>query len=133
MFDEEIAEKHPELMELREFKTDKEIITAFKKGGTMWEVGTLYSQPNRLEVPIKVLKVKKYRGLEVVISAVPGFPNEEHFVSDMQNHPAKAVFTSKMRAKKFFRAAKKAFAENQEWQKQSELEAKQSNDRIIDW
>ena len=63
MFDEEIAEKHPELMELREFKTDKEIITAFKKGGTMWEVGTLYSQPNHLEGPIKVLKVKKYKSL----------------------------------------------------------------------
>ena len=105
--DKEIAEKHPELLELREFKTDKKIAIAFKKGGTMWQVGVFYSQPNHIEGPLKVLRVKKYKGNWVMVVAIPNFPNEQHFISDVQNHPAKAVFTSKERAEKFFEAAKK--------------------------
>ena len=118
---EKITEKHPELLELREFKTHKKIIAAFKNGGTMWEVRIWFSKPNHIE-EMKILKIKKNRGNEVVIVEVPNFPNEEHFISDMQNHPAKAVFTSKERAEKFFEAAKKAFAEDKEWQTQSDFE-----------
>lgn len=45
MTNREISERHPELAELREFKTNEEIVEAVKGGRTIWHVMTVNRRP----------------------------------------------------------------------------------------
>ena len=126
MFDDEIFEKHPELLELREFKNNDEIVAALKNGGSNWLVQCLNGKPIDFNGPIEVLRVEPYTTRE--ISRFHGFPicvlapgqkillDRLFFVSDLQNSPSKGVFTSEERAEKYLAAAKSAFESDEEWQ-----------------
>ncbi len=123
---EDIFAKHPELMELREFKTSEEIIRAFKNGGTMWKVWTYCGVPSGVsESPTKVIGVGTYADERSIFHGAPVYyyysksgALSEDFVDDLQCVPGKAVFTSKKRAEAYFAAARKAYASDPEWQKE---------------
>lgn len=134
IFSPEIAKRHPELLELREFKTQRAIISALKNGGKIYEVGILFDKPNYIAGPVKVLRIKKTRkDGYVFVFGENGFPIS-HFLSDIQNHPAKAIFTTKKRAEKFLRATKKAFKKDKVWQNSANTEYQRfiQKDRLMD-
>ena len=120
---QEIFDRHPELMELREFKTNEEIINAFKNGGTMWEVNIGCGAPSGVSSAEVV-------GTGICDNPSPTFNGKavyyyispwnkkprESFVEDLQNSPAKAVFTSRRAAERYSNAAHYAFASDPEWQ-----------------
>lgn len=75
---------------------------------------------------LKGLPVYYYRHTSTVIGKTSVM---REFVDDIQNGPAKGVFTSKEAAEAFYEAAKAAFASNPEWQKDhAELEEESRRD-----
>lgn len=118
-----IAQRHPELLELREFKTRKAIISALKNGGKIYKVGIFFEKPCYIAGPVKVLRIKKTKkDGYVFVFQQKEEPLISPFLYDAQNHPAKAIFTSKKRASNFFKAAKKAFRKDNEWQIEANTE-----------
>lgn len=123
MNNEDIFAKHPELKELREFKTDAEIISAFKNGGTMWSVHTHCGEPSDV-LSEEVVGTGTYDDPSSVLHGKAVYYYTTHwsekplksFVEDLQNLPAKAVFTSERAAERYSFAAHTAFASDLEWQ-----------------
>ena len=132
---QEILARHPELMELREFKTDEEIIQILKNGCTVWETESYDGAPTGVaKSPVEVVGVGVhddessslhgipvyyyYRQSSLDGSRVEGFG----FIGDFQRMPAKGVFTSRERAGAYFAAARKAYESDPKWQAEVERE-----------
>mgnify|MGYP001599526614 CR=1 FL=1 len=136
---QEIYERHPELLELREFKTDDEIVEAYKDGGTMWEVwSNIGGHGGVSRYPKEVTRIEVYQGKCETLQGKHVFYHHydfegkvvfaHGFISDLQNVPAKGVFTTKERAETFLGAVKQAFENDPEWQKfERQREAEMDN------
>lgn len=125
----EVYKRHPELLELREFKSDEEITAHFKNGGTMWEVWGSVDGAGGIDGPTEVTGIGIYNGECSILWGKPIYTGEENedwgFIESLQNSPQKAVFTSKERAEVFFEAVRQARASDPEWQA-DELAEKES-------
>ncbi len=140
--DQEIFTRHPELMELREFKTDEEIVQAFKDGGVMWETESCDGAPTGVaKRPTKVIDVGTYDNEGSCLRAAPVYyygrwnvdgtrVKRDGFIGDLQSVPAKAVFTSKERAEAYFAAARKAYKSDPEWQAKIKRERENENRKL---
>ena len=131
----EIFARHPELMELREFKTDEEIVQALKNGCAVWRTESRYGAPTDIaESPIKVEGVGVYddessslHGIPVYYyyrqSSLAGSPVKENgSIRDFHGMSANAAFTSRERAEAYFAAAQKAYESDPKWQAEVERE-----------
>ncbi|OGZ16291.1 MAG: hypothetical protein A3G11_01190 [Candidatus Lloydbacteria bacterium RIFCSPLOWO2_12_FULL_51_9] len=134
----EIFDRHPELLKLREFKTDEEIINALKDGCVVWRMGSAYGKPTGVaKSPIVVEGVGVHHDEDSVLNGRPVYyysrqssldgsrrVEEFGFIGDFQRVPAHGVFTSQERAEAYFSATRKAYESDTEWQEEVEQKQK---------
>ncbi len=137
---EQLYERHPELLELREFKSDEEIFEYFKNGGEMWEVWGTLTGENGVE-KIDIINTGIYEDKCKELKNEPIYYRksifENHnfgFISALQNSLDKAIFSTKESAEKFLAAVETAKENDDEWQGLIEKEriAYHIMDKIID-
>ncbi|MBI3074863.1 MAG: hypothetical protein HYY92_01440, partial [Parcubacteria group bacterium] len=106
-------------------------------GGTMWSVHTHCGEPSDV-LSEEVVGTGTYDDPSSVLHGKAVYYctwNEKpfrSFVEDLQNHPAKAVFTSQRAAERFSNAAHIAFASDLEWQAGVAIE-KMLSDEYDSW
>lgn len=127
---------HPELKDLREFRSEEEIVDFLRGGATIYCTMCCDNEPigvyreNVLEVdvyggPCKVLAGFWIYYVEGSLSDAP----IRMFVSDLQNGGGKAVFSTKERAEDYFAQCFHVYNHDPKWQAQVRL-TKQFIDRL---